>query len=152
MPTQIILLFFYFYRPYAYDVTEGRPAALGVVRHRQACSQRANPCMPYRRAGPGPRTDWEAERQCALPAQHVRAAWPPTWRRCYGDMTSMHKVYSFFFLFLFTFFFFWRHHFFFFFLKTPFFFFFFEDTIEKFRLLISKIYTQLTRNITDHLA
>ena len=30
--------------------------------------------MPYRRAGPGPRTDWEAERQCALPAQHVHAA------------------------------------------------------------------------------
>ena len=44
-------------------------------------------------------------------------------------------------LFLFYFYFFWRHHFFFlfffFFLKTPFF---FEDTIEKFRLLISKIY------------
>ena len=44
------------------------------VRYRHACSQRTNPCMPYRRAGPGPRTDWEAERQCALPAQHVRAA------------------------------------------------------------------------------
>ena len=47
--------------------------------------------------------------------------------------------------------------FFFFFEDTIFFFedtifFFFEDTIEKFRLLISKIYTQLTRNITDHLA
>ena len=21
-------------------------------------------------------------------------SWPPTWHRCYGDMTSMHKVYS----------------------------------------------------------
>ena len=30
--------------------------------------------MPYRRAGPGPRTDWEAESANALPAQHVRAA------------------------------------------------------------------------------
>ena len=44
------------------------------MRHRQACSQGANPCMPYRRAGPGPRTDQEAECQCALSAQHVRAA------------------------------------------------------------------------------
>ena len=35
------------------------------------------------------------ERQRALPAQlHVRAkSWPPTWRRCYGDVMSMHKVY-----------------------------------------------------------
>ena len=32
------------------------------------------PFMPYRRAGPGPRTDWEAESANALPAQHVRTA------------------------------------------------------------------------------
>ena len=44
------------------------------VRHRQAYSQLANPCMPYRRAGPGPRTDWEAESANTLSAQHVRAA------------------------------------------------------------------------------
>ena len=66
--------------PYAYDVTEGRPPRVEGqirhchVRHRQAWSQRDNPCMPYRRAGPGPRTDWEAESANALPAQHVRAA------------------------------------------------------------------------------
>ena len=63
------------------------------VRHRQACSQRAKPCMPYRWAGPGPRTDWEAERQCALPAQtRARSATSldpqhgvvvmETWRQC----------------------------------------------------------------------
>ena len=52
------IMFNNWYRPYAYDVTEGRPPALGVkprhchVRHRQACSQGGNPCMPHRRAGP----------------------------------------------------------------------------------------------------
>ena len=52
-------------RPYAYDVTEGRPHVLGVKRGTVACAiakhaasgLRANPCMPYCRAGPGPRTD-----------------------------------------------------------------------------------------------
>ena len=48
--------------------------------------------MPSHRAGPGPRTDWEAESANALPAQRDKS-WPPTWRRCYGDVTSMHKVY-----------------------------------------------------------
>ena len=59
---------------------KGAQPALGVKRGTATCAiakqaaRGANPCMPYRRADPGPRTDWEAERQCALPAQHVRAA------------------------------------------------------------------------------
>ena len=44
------------------------------VRHRQACSQGGKPCKPHRRAGPPGPAHWEAECQCALPAQHVRAA------------------------------------------------------------------------------
>ena len=64
---------------HAYDVTEGRPRVLGVKRGTATCAiamhaaKGPTPCMPYRRAGPGPRTDWEAERQRALPAQHMRA-------------------------------------------------------------------------------
>ena len=68
------------YRPYAYDVTEGRPAALGVKRSTATwaiakhAARGATPVLPHRRAGlPGP-AHWEAECQCALPAQHVRAA------------------------------------------------------------------------------
>ena len=57
-----------------------------------------NPCMPYRQAGPGPRTDWEAESANGLFKHNTYAqrdkSWPPTWRRCYGDVTSMHMVYS----------------------------------------------------------
>ena len=64
------------------------------VRHRQACSQWANPCMPYRRAGPGPRTDWEPTLFQHNTCAQRDKSWPPTWRRCYGDVTSMHKVYK----------------------------------------------------------
>ena len=58
----------------------------------------ANPCMPYRRAGPA-RARALTERLRALTLfQHNTCAqrdksWPPTWHRCYGDVTSMHKVY-----------------------------------------------------------
>ena len=44
-------------RPYAYDVTEGRPRVLGVKRSTATwaiakhAASGANPCMPYRRAG-----------------------------------------------------------------------------------------------------
>ena len=85
-------------RPYAYDVTEGRPPRVGGqtrhchVRYRQACSQRANPCMPYRRAGPGPRTDWgwapmrsasttRARSATSLDPQHGVVVME-TWRQC----------------------------------------------------------------------
>ena len=51
-------------RPYAYDVTEGRPAALGVKRGTATCviakhaARGATPALPHRRAGPpGPRTE-----------------------------------------------------------------------------------------------
>ena len=95
-----VLIRFHRYRPYAYDVTEGRPAALGVKRGTATCAiakhaaSGPTPACHTRRAGPGPRTDWEAERQCALPAQHMRAAWPPTWRRCYGVVTSMQNYWT----------------------------------------------------------
>ena len=79
--------------PVCWGSNEGT-ATCAIAKH--AC-QRAKPCMPYRRAGPGPRTDWQAERQCALPAQHVRAArqvlTPNMASFVYGDVTSMHKVY-----------------------------------------------------------
>ena len=45
-------------RPYAYDVTEGRPAALGVKRNTATCviakhaARGGKPCKPHRRAGP----------------------------------------------------------------------------------------------------
>ena len=55
-------------RPYAYDVTEGRPRVLGVKRGTATC-------VIAKHADRGPTT-----------ACH-------TWRRCYGDVTSMHKVY-----------------------------------------------------------
>ena len=86
-----------------YDVTEGRPRALGVKRGTATCA-----ITKHAASGPTPachtaglarlRTDWEAESTNAL-FQHNTCvqrdkSWPPTWRRCYGDVTSMHKVYS----------------------------------------------------------
>ena len=43
----------------------------------------------------GPRTDWGADAFCQhnMCAQRDKS-WPPAWRRCYGDVTSMHKVYT----------------------------------------------------------
>ena len=150
-------------RPYAYDVTEGRPRVLGVKRGTATCAiakrmqpagqplhaippgwpgpahwlrgwerQCTDACQPCTSGGSrkftptpaititllseitiffffffflglqisssqGPLTDWEAESANAL-CQHNTCAqrdksWPPTWRRCYGDVTSMHKVY-----------------------------------------------------------
>ena len=46
-------------------------------------------------------SDWEGIwilHNCALPAKHVTNAarilqfWPPAWRRCYGDVTSMNII------------------------------------------------------------
>ena len=52
------------YRPYAYDVTEGRPAALGVKRNTATCviakhaARGANPASHTAvLARPGPRTE-----------------------------------------------------------------------------------------------
>ena len=50
------------YRPYAYDVTEGRPRVLGVKRGTAMCAiakhaaSGPTPACQCRRAGPGPRT------------------------------------------------------------------------------------------------
>ena len=52
--------------------------------------------IPPGQAGTDTRTHWEptlfqlAQRTCM---QRVKS-WPTTWRRCYGDVTSMHKVYN----------------------------------------------------------
>ena len=36
---------------------------------------------------------WAPMRSASMCAQRDKS-WPPAWRRCYGDVTSMHKVYS----------------------------------------------------------
>ena len=89
-------------RPYAYDVTEGRPGALGVKRGTATCA-----IAKHAASGPTPachtarlaRARALTERLSANAlCQHNTCAqrnksWPPTWRCCYGDVTSMHKVY-----------------------------------------------------------
>ena len=76
---------------------KGAPACWGVkwgtvtCAHRQAWSQLANPCMPHRRAGPGPRTDWEAS--STTRAHSATSLDPQHGVVVYGDVTSMHKVY-----------------------------------------------------------
>ena len=82
------------YRPYAYDVTEGRPRVLGVKRSTVTwaiAKHTASRPTPACHIPPG--TDWGTDALC----QHNMCAqrdmsWPPAWRR-YGDVTSMHKVY-----------------------------------------------------------
>ena len=107
--------------PYAYDSHRRAPRRVGGqtwhchVRHRQACSQRTNPCMPYRRAGPGPRTDWEAERHygapmCSASTTRARSATSldpqhgvvvlETWHQCIRSICSMH-IFAHFFLMVF---------------------------------------------------
>ena len=80
------------------------------VRHRQACSQRANPCMPYRRVLARARALTERLSANAL-CQHNTCAqrdksWPPilflcpqhgvvvmeTWRQCIRSMVLGSKV------------------------------------------------------------
>ena len=75
------------YRPYAYDVTEGRPRGVGgctIAKH----TQRANPCMPHRRAGPGAwLRGWapmrSASKTCAAPSLDPQ----------HGVVVFQHKVY-----------------------------------------------------------
>ena len=67
-----------FNRPYAYDVTEGRPRALGVKRGTATCTiakhAASGPTPACHTAEPaGPRTDWEAESTNAL-CQHNTCA------------------------------------------------------------------------------
>ena len=76
---------------------KGAHRMLGVKRGTVTCAiakhaaSGPTPVCHTARAGPGPRTDWERQRS----SQHNTCAqsWPPTWRRCYGDVMSMHKVY-----------------------------------------------------------
>ena len=96
-------LTYYLYRPYAYDVTEGRPPwcwgsnEARHVHHRQALhSEGKTPaCLTAELARV--RTLTERVSANALCQQNMCAerdkSWPPAWRRCYGDVTSMHKVY-----------------------------------------------------------
>ena len=83
-------------RPYAYDITEGRPRVLGVKRGTVTCaiakhaaSGPTPACHAYRRAGPGPRTDWEptlfstarARSATSLDPQHGVVVME-MWRQC----------------------------------------------------------------------
>ena len=88
-----------YYRPYAYDVTEGRPRVLGVKRGTVTCA-----IAMHAAKGPTPachtaglaRARALTERLSANAlCQHNTCAqreksWPPTWRRCQGDVMSMH--------------------------------------------------------------
>ena len=98
-----VQFFFYsFYRPYAYDVTEGRPRGVGgQTRHatctiaKHALRGQTPACLTAELARV--RTMTERVSANALCQQNMCAqrdkSWPPAWRRCYGDVTSMHKVY-----------------------------------------------------------
>ena len=90
------------YRPYAYDVTEGRPRGVGgQTRHatctiaKHALRGQTPACLTAELARV--RTLTERVSANALCQQNMCAqrdkSWPPAWRRCYGDVTSMHKVY-----------------------------------------------------------
>ena len=90
-------------RPYAYDVTEGRPRGVGgQTRHatctiaKHALRGQTPACLTAELARV--RTLTERVSANALCQQNMCAqrdkSWPPAWRRCYGDVTSMHKVYS----------------------------------------------------------
>ena len=86
------------YRPYAYDVTEGRPAALGVKRNTATCviakhaARGANPASHTTRlACPGPRTERLSanahcqHNTCALRDTRLASLlWrcEPLWRQC----------------------------------------------------------------------
>ena len=68
------------YRPYAYDVTEGRPRGVGgQTRHatctiaKHALRGQTPACLTAELARVRTLTE-RGERQCALPAKHVRAA------------------------------------------------------------------------------
>ena len=89
-------------RSYAYDVTEGRPRGVGgQTRHatctiaKHAVRGQTPACHTAELARV--RTLTERVSANALCQQNMCAqrdkSWPPAWRRCYGDVTSMHKVY-----------------------------------------------------------
>ena len=87
----------------AYDVTEGRPCALGVKRGTATCA-----IAKHAASGPTPACHTAGLAQARALTERLSAnalcqhntcaqrnkSWPPTWRRCYGDVTSMHKVYK----------------------------------------------------------
>ena len=89
---------YYCNRPYAYDVTEGRPAALGVKRNTATCviakhaARRANPASHTAGlARPGPRTERLSanahcqHNTCALRDTRLASLlWrcDPLWRQC----------------------------------------------------------------------
>ena len=82
------------YRPYAYDVTEGRPRVLGVKRSTATCTiakHAASGLTPACHTAGLARARTLTERLSANAlCQHNTCAqrdksWPaPTWRRCYG--------------------------------------------------------------------
>ena len=84
------------YRPYTYDVTEGRP---GVKRGTATCAiakhAASGPNIPP--GWPGPAhwlRGWAPMRSASTTrARSATSLDPQTWRRCYGDVKSMHKVY-----------------------------------------------------------
>ena len=93
---------FWPYRPYAYDVRKGRPHVLGVKRGTATCAiakhAASGPTPAWHTAGPARARALTERLRAPTLFQHNTCAqrdksWPPTWRRCYGDMTSMHKVY-----------------------------------------------------------
>ena len=100
--SDLFIMSFYCNRPYAYDVTEGHPCVLGVKRSTATCA-----IAKHAVSGPTPachtaglaRARALTERLSANAlCQHNTCAqrdksWPPTWRRRYGNVTSVHKVY-----------------------------------------------------------
>ena len=94
-------------RPYAYDVTEGRPRVLGVKRSTATCAiakhAASGPTPACHTAGPAHwLRGWELTRSASTTrARSTTSLDPPTWRCCYGDVTSMQKVYTILWL--------WRH-------------------------------------------
>ena len=92
------------YRPYAYDVTEGRPAALGVKRNTATCviakhaARGANPASHTAGlARPGPRTERLSanahcqHNTCALRDTRLASLlWrcDPLWRQCIRSITK----------------------------------------------------------------
>ena len=101
--SQILICCSWDNRPYAYDVTEGRPRGVGgQTRHatctiaKHALRGQTPACLTAELARV--RTLTERVSANALCQQNMCAQrdkfWPPAWRRCYGDVTSMHKVYS----------------------------------------------------------
>ena len=65
------------------------------VRHCQACSQRANPCMPYAAGQARARALTESQRSSST--ARARSATSPDPQHgvvVYGDVTSVHRVYT----------------------------------------------------------